>query len=283
MHKNLFILIEKNLKNFSKGHKLIGEYILENYPKVASLTASRLGKIVGVSESTVVRFATELGFNGYPELQREIRSLMKNKLTSVQRVEFAQENLNKGNLLESVLNLDIERIRKTLENSNFQNFEETVEKITAAKNIYIIGSKSSAFIANFFAYNLNLIFDNVIKINPSGMGEIFEQIVRIGENDVIVGISFPRYSKQTVSAFKYASENGACVIALTDNPSSPLTQYADISLFAQSDMVSFVDSLVAPLSILNAIIVALSIKNKDKVFENLEKLENIWGEYEVYI
>ncbi len=282
MQNNLLNLIEENMSSFSKSHRLIAKYILDNYDKVAYFTASKLGKDVGISESTVVRFATELGFEGYPELQREIRAFMKVKLTSVQRLEVAANNINDENILETVLNQDIEKIRKTLENCDTSKFNLATEEIVKAKNIYIIGAKSASFLANFLSYNMNLIFDNVRQINPLSTGELFEQIVRIGKDDVIIGISFPRYSKLTISAFKYASDNGAKVIALTDNNSSPLTKYANISLFAQSDMMSFVDSFVAPLSIINALLVALSIKNKGKVSENLSKLENMWEEYQVY-
>lgn len=282
MQKDLFKKINEVMPKLSKGHKSIGKYIIEHYDKAAYMTASKLGTVVGISESTVVRFATELGFDGYPALQREMQDLIKNKLTSVQRIEVTNGLIGNKNILENVLNHDIEKIRKTLEESNINNFNKAVDTIASAKRIYILGSRSAASLAKFLAYYLNLIFPNIKHIHTTSTSEMFEQIVRINEDDVIIGISFPRYSTHTVKAFKYASDNKAKVIAITDSNSSPLVQYADIPLFARSDMVSFVDSLVAPLSLINALIVAVSIKNKEKVSENLDKLENIWAEYQVY-
>lgn len=282
MQRDLFKKIDDVMPKLSKGHKLIGKFIIEHYDKAAYMTASKLGNIVGVSESTVVRFATELGFDGYPALQREMQDLIKNKLTSVQRIEVTNDLLGNKNILKNVLNHDIEKIRKTLEESNANDFNLAVDTIANAKRIYILGSRSAASLAKFLAYYLNLIFPNIKHIHTTSTSEMFEQIVRIDQDDVIIGISFPRYSTHTVKAFKYASDNNAKVIAITDSKSSPLVKYADISLFARSDMASFVDSLVAPLSLINALIVAVSIKNREKVSENLNKLEKIWSEYKVY-
>ena len=282
MQNDIFKRINKIMPELSKGHKLIAKYIIEQYNKAAYMTASKLGATVGVSESTVVRFATEIGFDGYPSLQREMQDLLKNKLTAVQRIEVTSDQLGNADILEKVLNQDIERIRKTLEETSREDFSKATDTIANARTIYIIGSRSAASLARFLSYYFNLIFPSVKLVHTTSRSEMFEQIMRIDENDVMIGISFPRYSKQTVLAFKYASSNNAKVIAITDSRSSPLAQYADNVLIAQSDMASFVDSLVAPLSLINALIVALSIKNREKVSKNFEKLEKIWEEYQVY-
>lgn len=282
MKRNLFTIINDEIPALSKGHKLIAKFILEHYDKAAFMTASRLGNTVGVSESTVVRFATEIGFDGYPDLQRAMQDLMKNKLTAVQRIEVTSDQLGNDDILEKVLNLDIERIRKTLEETSHEDFEKAVETIANAGTIYIIGSRSASALAGFLSYYFNLIFPSVKLVHTTSTSEMFEQIMRIDEKDVIIGISFPRYSKQTVTAFKFASQNNANVIAITDSYASPLVKYADNVLIARSDMASFVDSLVAPLSLINALIVAVSIKNRDKVSQTFGKLESIWEEYQVY-
>ncbi len=282
MKRNLFNIINDEIPALSKGHKLIAKFILEHYDKAAFMTASKLGNTVGVSESTVVRFATEIGFGGYPDLQRAMQDLMKNKLTAVQRIEVTSDQLGNDDILEKVLNLDIERIRKTLEVTPRDDFEKAVETIANANTIYIIGSRSASALAGFLSYYFNLIFPSVKLVQTTSTSEMFEQIMRIDEKDVIIGISFPRYSKQTVTAFRFASQNNANVIAITDSYASPLVKFADNVLIARSDMASFVDSLVAPLSLINALIVAVSIKNRDKVSQNFEKLESIWEEYQVY-
>jgi len=282
MQKDLLKRINEIMPTLSKGHKLIARYILDNFNKASFMTASKLGIIVGVSESTVVRFATEIGFDGYPSLQRAMQELLRNKLTAVQRIEVSSDQFGDEDILEKVLNLDIERIRKTLDETSREDFNQAVETIAKAKTIYIIGSRSAAALARFLSYYFNLIFPSVKLVHTTSTSEMFEQIMRIDENDVMIGISFPRYSKHTVSAFKYASNNNANVIAITDSNVSPLVEYADNVLIARSDMASFVDSLVAPLSLINALIVAVSVKNRDKVSENFEKLESIWEEYQVY-
>lgn len=266
----------------SKGHKSIAGYILEHYDKAAFMTAAKLGATVGVSESTVVRMATELGFDGYPALQRALQDVMRNKLTAVQRIDVTSDQIGDSDVMEKVLNLDIERIRKTLEESSKEDFNSCVDKIMNSKTIYIIGARSSASLATFIKYYFNLIFPDVKLVTASTASEMFEQILRIDHNDVIIGISFPRYSNQTVTALRYAKTHGAKVIAITDSKSSPLVPYSDNVLIARSDMASFVDSLVAPLSLINALIVAVSIRARDRVTETFEKLETIWDEYEVY-
>lgn len=282
MEKDLFSLIEAKLPKLSKGHKLIANYILAHYDKAAFMTAQKLGKHVGVSESTVVRFASELGCGGYPALQRALQDLMRNKLTAVQRIEVTSDQMNRDDVLERVLNLDIDKIRRTLEETSKADFNDAVDKIVSCNTIYILGARSAAPLASFLNYYFTLIFPHVKLIRNTTTSEMFEQIMHMDERDVIIGISFPRYSKQTVKALQYASNKGANVIAITDSSASPLAQYADNLLLARSDMASFVDSLVAPLSLINALIVAVSISNVDKVSKSFERLERIWEEYDVY-
>ncbi|MBQ1536017.1 MAG: MurR/RpiR family transcriptional regulator [Ruminococcus sp.] len=282
MNKDLFSLINEKLPSFSKGHKLIANYILAHYDKAAFMTAQKLGKTVGVSESTVVRFATMLGCDGYPGLQRSLQDLMRSRLTAVQRIEVTSGQMNGDDVLDRVLNLDIDRIRRTLEVTSKTDFNRAVDQIISCNTIYIMGARSSAALAEFLGYYLSLVFPRV-KIVPSiTTSELFERIMHIDERDVMIGISFPRYSRQTVKALDFAKHNGAKVIAVTDSASSPIAKYADSLLLARSDMASFVDSLVAPLSLINALIVAVSIKNVDKVSATFERLEQVWDEYDVY-
>jgi DNA-binding MurR/RpiR family transcriptional regulator len=275
-------LIEDSYKGFSKGQKRIANYILEHYDKAAYMTASKLGALVGVSESTVVRFAIELGFEGYPEMQKSLQELIRMKLTSVQRVEVTNSLIGEGDVLEKILMSDAEKIRRTLEEVDREAFEAAVDKIVAADKIYIIGVRSSSSLAGFLNFNFRMIFDNVKFVQTTSGSEMFEQIMSIGPNDVMIAISFPRYSKRIVNAVEYAHNAGADVISLTDSHQSPIAGVADQLLLARSDLVSFVDSLVAPLSIINAIIVAVSRKKMDDIRIRFEKLEKIWDEYEVY-
>lgn len=269
------------MPKFSKGQKLIGNYIISYYDKAAFMTASKLGSTVGVSESTVVRFATELGFDGYPSLQKDLRDLVRNKLTTIQRMEVSSDRIG-NNVYDKVLNLDMERIRQTLEEGSRESFNEAVDAIINAKNIYIIGTRSSYALAVFLAYYLNLMLENVKVIQATNSSGLFEQIMRIGKDDLMIGISFPRYSKHTVKALKYAKDAGADVLAITDTSASPLVGVSNFALLARSDMVSFVDSLVAPLSVINALIVALGSKKREQISQTFETLENIWDEYDEY-
>lgn len=278
----MFVKIEQQMTKMSKGHKLIANYILSHYDKAAFMTAQKLGKSVGVSESTVVRFASELGFDGYPSLQRALQDLMRNKLTAVQRIEVTSDHMTRDNVLDRVLSLDIERIRKTLDTTSKEDFNRAVEKIINCNAIYIIGARSAAPLASFLNYYFTMIFPNVRLIRNTTTSEIFEQVMHIGKGDVIIGISFPRYSKHTAKILEYANNNGANVIAITDSVDSPLAQYADNLLLAKSDMASFVDSLVAPLSLINALIAAVSISDVDKISKSFERLEQIWEQYDVY-
>ncbi|MBO5218506.1 MAG: MurR/RpiR family transcriptional regulator [Clostridia bacterium] len=279
---DLLTQIEQRMPKFSKGQKQIAAYILAHYDKAAYMTAAKLGALVGVSESTVVRFALELGLDGYPELQHSLQELIRTRLTALQRIEITNDRIGDADLLEKVLVSDIDKIKRTLEEIDRTSFNDAVDALIGAKMIYIIGMRSSSSLANFLYFYLNLIFPHVRLVRTTSGSEIFEQILRISEEDAIVGISFPRYSKRIINAMEYAKSQGAHVIALTDSASSPIAAHADDVLLAKSDMASFVDSLVAPLSIINALIVAIGKKKQDEVAATFEKLENIWDEYEVY-
>ena len=279
---DLLTQIEQRMPKFSKGQKQIAAYILAHYDKAAYMTAAKLGALVGVSESTVVRFALELGLDGYPELQHSLQELIRTRLTALQRIEITNDRIGDADLLEKVLVSDIDKIKRTLEEIDRTSFNSAVDALIGAKMIYIIGMRSSSSLANFLYFYLNLIFPHVRLVRTTSGSEIFEQILRISEEDAIVGISFPRYSKRIINAMEYAKSQGAHVIALTDSASSPIAAHADDVLLAKSDMASCVDSLVAPLSIINALIVAIGKKKQDEVAATFEKLENIWDEYEVY-
>ncbi|TCT15005.1 RpiR family transcriptional regulator [Natranaerovirga pectinivora] len=274
--------INENYPKLSKGQRLLANYIIKHYEKAVFLTAAKLGKIVGVSESTVVRFANELGYDGYPKLQRALEELVKNKLTSIQRMEVASDRINKQHILKSVLQSDAEKIRYTLEDINAETFDQAVDMILSARKIYILGVRSSAALASFLGFYFNLIFDNVKLIHTNSVSEMFEQIYRMGPEDVVIGISFPRYSKRTLKAMEFARSRDANVITITDSSLSPMIPYANLSLLARSDMASFVDSLVAPLSVINALIVALCMKKQKELINTLQSLESIWEEYQVY-
>lgn len=274
--------IQNNLSDFSKGQRSIAKYIMEHYDKAAFMTASKLGVTVGVSESTVVRFATELGYEGYPQLQKALQEMIRNKLTAVQRMEVTNDRMGNKDVLQMVLSADVEKIRSTLEEIDRDAFNSVVETLLKSKRIYILGVRSSFALASFMSFYFKLIFDDVVIVNTSGDSEIFEQILHAKSGDALVGISFPRYSQRTLAAMKYAKSCGANVIALTDSKLSPLNQFADYSLIAKSDMVSFVDSLIAPLSVINALVVALGMSKKDEIENTFNKLEGIWKEYQVY-
>lgn len=282
MNKNLLVQMEERMPEFSKGQKRIARYILDHYDKAAYMTASRLGSIVEVSESTVVRFAIEVGFDGYPEMQRALQELIRTRLTAVQRVDVTNNLIGDDDVLDKVLGADSEKIRRTLDEIDRKSFNDAVDKIAGAGSIYIIGVRSSSTLAGFLNFNLRMILDNVKLVGTSSGSEIFEQIMNIGRGDVLIAISFPRYSKRIINAVEYAQSAGADVISITDSRQSPIAAGANQLLLARSDMVSFVDSLVAPLSIINAVIVAVARKKPDEVRERLEKLEHIWDEYDVY-
>lgn len=266
----------------SKGHKKIANAVLHEYDKVAYMTASQLGRKVGVSESTVVRFAAVLGYEGYSEFQYAIQELVKMRLTPNQRIEITKQRIGKGDILENVMNSDISKIKYTLENIDRDAFYDSVKAILDAKNIYIIGARSSEPIARILQYNLGLIFDNVRFISASSTAEVFEQMFSIDSADVLIAFSFPRYSSRVVNAVKFAKSNDTKTIAITNSVISPLAQYATYLLLAQSDMASFMDSLVAPISIINAIIVEITRKREKSIIQKFDTLEKIWDEYNVY-
>lgn len=282
MARNLLGEIQNRMSDFSKSQKLISNYILENYDKAAYMTASKLGATVKVSESTVVRYAIELGFDGYPEFQHSLQEIVRTKLTSFQRMEVTNNLIGDGDALTKVLMSDIDKIKRTVEDIDHEAFEAAVNSIVGAKNIYIIGIGSASVLASALNINLRMIFDNVRFIVASSATEIYEQMISIGEGDVMVAISFPRYSKKVVSAVNLAKKSGADVIALTDNAASPIASLADQNLFARSDMASFADSLVAPLSVINALVVEVSRRKQDELTVRLRQLEQIWEEYNVY-
>lgn len=281
---DLLGIIESRMSEFSKGQKRISAFLIEHYDQAVYLTAAKLGEITGVSESTVVRFANELGFDGYPKLQRALEEVVKNRLTASQRMRVSTERISKKDkhLLQAILQSDSERIFSTMDEIDEAAFDDAVEKMLSAKKIYIVGGRSSAPLSSFLAFYLNLMLDNVVNVSGINLTEIFEGIFRIDEGDVFIGISFPRYSSRTIKAMQYANKNGARTIALTDSKNSPLAQYADCLLTSRSDMLSFIDSLVAPLSVINALLVAVSLRKKDDLEKSLDKLERLWNEYQVY-
>ena len=279
---DLLKIIQEKQNTFSKGQKQISSFILAHYDKAAYMTAAKLGALVGVSESTVVRFANELGFAGYPELQHSLQEMIRSKLTTIQRIEITNDRIGESDLLEKVLNSDIDKIKHTLEEIDRTSFENAVDDLIGAQMIYIIGMRSSSSLASFMYHYLNLVFPHVRLVRTTSGSEIFEQLLRINDKDAIVGISFPRYSKRIINALGYAKKQGAKVISITDSAASPIAANADDLLLAKSDMASFVDSLVAPLSIINALIVAIGRKKQDEIAETFGKLERIWDEYDVY-
>ena len=282
MNRDILTVIQENMGGFSKGQRKIANFILESYDKAAFMTASRLGKKVGVSESTVVRFASELGYDGYPDMQRSLQKMIRNRLTTVQRIEVTNDRLGDQDLLSMVLQSDIEKIRMTLEELDRDSFEQVVDAIVSARKIYIIGVRSSAAIASFLHFYFNLIFDNVVLVSANTASEIFESLLRVGEEDVVIGVSFPRYSSRTVQAMSFARDRGATTVAITDGEASPLAPISRYNLIARSDMASFVDSLVAPLSLVNALLVAVSQRKNEDVARTFQSLEDIWDEYGVY-
>ena len=282
MPKDILSTIQSEMNTFSKGQKLIANFILESYDKAAFMTASKLGKTVKVSESTVVRFAAELGYDGYPAMQKALQEMIRSKLTSIQRIEVSNDRIGDHDILSMVMQSDIEKIRLTMEETDQTQFQRAVDAIVKARHIYILGVRSAAAIASFMGFYFTLIFNNVTIIHTTSSSEVFEQLLHIGPEDVIIGISFPRYSRRTVKAMQFAHDRGATTIALTDSETSPLVQYCTHRLLAKSDMASFVDSLVAPLSLINALIVAIGRKKNDDLSRTFESLERIWDEYEVY-
>ena len=282
MKTDILKYIEENFANFSKGQKCIAEFIKNHYDKAAYMTAAKLGQEVGVSESTVVRFVMELGFEGYPSFQKSMRELIRAKLTAVQRVEVTNNLIGEGDVLEKVLCSDIDKIKRTLVGIDREAFYAAVKNINDAKNLYILGMRASSYLTGMFNYSLRMLSDNVRLIQTTSGSETFEQMMNIGEGDVLFAVSFPRYSQSIIKGVEFAKRAGADVIALTDSESSPIAEHADQLLVAQSDMASFADSLVAPMSVINALIVAVTRDRSEEFSVRLRRLEDAWDEYQVY-
>jgi DNA-binding MurR/RpiR family transcriptional regulator len=280
--ENLFAKIQNSYDSFSKGQKKIADYILSNYEQAVFMTAVKLGKQVGVSESTTVRFAVELGYEGYPEFRQALEEMVLNRLNSVQRMEVAYSNIPEDQILDRVLLSDIEKIKHTLETCSKESFVESVKSILDARRVYIVGIRSCSPLASFLGYYLSQILEDVRVISTNNASEIFEQMIHLNEQDVVIGISFPRYSMRTLKAMEFANDRKAKIITITDSQHSPINLYSSCTLLAKSDMASIVDSLVAPLSVINALIVAICLERKDKVMDSLSEMEKLWEEYQVY-
>ncbi len=281
MSNNVLHKIRTGMDGFSKGQKRIANYILSDYDKAATMTACRLGQIAQVSESTVVRFASQLGYDGYPAMQKALQELIRGKLTSIQRIEASGDQINSGDIAGSVMQQDMDTLRSTIDGIDREEFDRVVQKLVKARRIYILGVRSSSFLAGYLHFYFHLIFENVTLVQ-SAAGEIFDQMLRIGPGDVLLAISFPRYSKLTMSAVHFARDRGAEVIAVTDSKMSPLYTLSAASLLVHSEMISFVDSMAAPVSLLNALIVAVGKQKSAETAENFEELERVWSRYEIF-
>ncbi len=282
MSANLIAEIEKRMPEFSKSQRYIAKFITEHYEKAAFMTAAKLGAAVGVSESTVVRFADEMGFEGYPEMQKALQSYGRNRLTTLQRLNISADRLEDGNILKNVMTQDIERIRYTMENISEESFNTAVEKIVSARSVYIFGAMSSDILSRFLSTYLTLSCGNVTHVQPINSSGILQQLIHLGKEDVFISISFPRYFKNTLTATKYVKECGANIIAITDSEASPLAEYADQLLLARSDIISYADSLAAPLSLINALVAAVGMRNSEKLEKTLSRLEDLWEKNEAY-
>ena len=282
MKENVLQMIQSERESFSKGQRRIAQYILDNYDKAAFMTAAKLGKATQVSESTVVRFASQLGYEGYPEMQKALQELVRGRLTSIQRIQVSREQMDHQDILGSVMQRDMGSIHTAIDRLDRSAFNSAVDKLLHARHIYILGVRSSAYLAGYLHFYFHLIFPNVTLVQNMAGGEIFEQMVRIGPGDVIVGISFPRYSKLAVSAVEFAHSRGAEVVAITDSKMSPLYKLSDAALLVRSDMISFVDSMTAPLSLLNALIVAVGRQKHEEVSGTFSEMERVWSTYSVF-
>ena len=275
-------MIESNMSTFSKGQKRIANYILQNSDKAAFMTASKLGKLSGVSESTVVRFASELGYDGYPSMQRALQEMIRSRLTSTQRIQAADDQFGGQDVLTAVIQSDMDKLRMVSDEADRTEFSKAVDVILGARHIYILGTRSSYFVAGYLNFYLHLLTGNVTLVQSNAAGEIFEQLLRIGPGDVMIAISFPRYSKVTMNTVKFAQDRGATIVAVTDNELSPVYQMADAALMAPSEMISFVDSMVAPLSLINALLIAVGRRMGTDVARTFADLEDIWNKYGVF-
>ena len=282
MNQDFLSVLKEKSPSFSKGQRRIAAYITEAYDKAAFMTANRLGKTVGVSESTVVRFAVDLGYDGYPSMQKALQEMVVNRLTAAQRIEVTNDRMVGQNVLSMVLQSDMEKLRQTGETVDRDAFEAAVNAVLGAERVYIIGVRSAAPLANFLGYYLNYMFQNVHILTASGASEMFEQIVGVNSKDAVIAFSFPRYSATTLKTAQYCRSTGATVIGVSDTKLSSLGQCSDHVLVAKSDMVSLVDSLVAPLSVVNALIVAIAAKKEKELSKTFQELEHVWSEYNVY-
>jgi len=281
MPKNILHTIEKNMSSFSKGQKLIARFILEDYDKAAFMTASKLGKTVQVSESTVVRFATQLGYDGYPSMQRALQEMIRGKLTSLQRIKASEGELGGSDLVTNVLQRDMEKIRMAIDQTDGAEFDQAVETIKQARHIYIVGFRSSSFLAGYLNFYFRMMFDNVVLVNGGAAGT-FDQLFRVGPGDVVVAICFPRYSELAIKTVQYAKDRGATIVGVTDSEMSPVYQLASASLLVRNEMISFVDSLAAPMSVLNALILAAASKGGADISETFGELEHVWDRFGIF-
>lgn len=280
--KSILHTIESGMAGFSKGQKRIANYILQNYDKAAFMTASKLGTKVGVSESTVVRFASELGYDGYPSMQRALQEMIRSRLTSTQRIQAAGDLLSGQDLLSAVVQSDMDKLRMMVGEADRKEFDRVVDKIMEARHIYILGVRSSSYVAGYLNFYMHLLFENVTLVQSNAAGEIFEQLLRLGPGDVMIAISFPRYSNVTMNTVKFAQDRGATIVAITDNMLSPVYQLSDAALLAPCEMISFVDSMVAPLSLVNALLIAVGYRLGTDVSRTFAELEDIWNAYGVF-
>ena len=282
MSKSVLQTIRAGMDSFSKGQKRIAAFILDNYDRAAFMTAAKLGETASVSESTVVRFAAQLGYDGYPDMQKALQELIRGRLTSIQRIQVSRDQMTGSDRLGSVMQRDMNSIHDVIERLDREEFERVVDKLLHAKHIYILGVRSSSFLAGYLNFYLHLIFKNVTLVQSSAAGEIYEQLVHIGPGDVLVSISFPRYSKMAIHAVEFACQRGGDVVAVTDSPMSPMYKMASASLLASSDMISFVDSMAAPLSLLNALILAVGQQRRDDLSATLAEMEQVWSKYSIF-
>ena len=282
MSKSVLQTIRAGMDSFSKGQKRIAAFILDTYDRAAFMTAAKLGETASVSESTVVRFAAQLGYDGYPDMQKALQELIRGRLTSIQRIQVSRDQMTGSDILGSVMQRDMNSIHDVIERLDREEFERVVDKLLHAKHIYILGVRSSSFLAGYLNFYLHLIFKNVTLVQSSAAGEIYEQLVHIGPGDVLVSISFPRYSKMAIHAVEFACRRGGDVVAVTDSPMSPMYKMASASLLASSDMISFVDSMAAPLSLLNALILAVGQQRRDDLSATLAEMEQVWSKYSIF-
>lgn len=280
--KDILSVLENRLSSFSKGQRIIARFIMENYDKAAFMTASRLGSAVGVSESTVVRFAAELGYRGYPGMKKALQEVVRTRLTSVERMKRAETAMDTRDVLRDVLRADIHNLQATLDEIDQPSFDYAVELIRNAKNVYIVGMRTSTTLARFLWLYLNVLRENVFVIQDTAAAEVYEQLMRVKEGDLVIGVCFPRYSNRTVNVMGFARERGASTLGITDSVTSPLNESSTVCLYAKSEMVSFLDSLVAPMGLINALIVAVGAQDRDRTVQTFRELEQIWKEYGVY-